>query len=360
MRALAAFLLVGALPGVAWAQGQPSAADTALARNLAVEGIQLADKGDCVGAIPKLEKAEAIYHAPTILGRLGECQVAVGKIVAGTENLQRVVRQPLPDKPPAAFVQAQARARKVLEGPMPKVAHLKIHVEMPAGAQPTITLDGEPVSLATLDLDRPADPGQHVVEARLQGYRNARADLALQPGGAGTASLRLDPEAPGAAPAPAAAAAPAPYAAPAAQPYAPAAQPYPAAQPVAPAPAAQPVGVDTGTGGGGKTAGYVLLGVGGVGLVVGSAFGVMAMGKKSSLDGACTGGKASCPATSQSDIDSMKSSATISTVGVGVGAAALVVGVILLATSGGGKEAPRAAKVEPWIGAGFAGARGVF
>jgi hypothetical protein len=346
---------------VAWAEGQPSAADTALARNLAVEGIQLADKGDCAAAIPKLERAETIYHAPTILGRLGECQVAVGKIVAGTENLQRVVREPLPDKPPAAFVQAQSRARKVLDGASPKVARIKIHVEMPAGARPVVTLDGEPVSLATLDLDRPADPGQHVVEAKLPGYRNARADLALQPGGAGTASLRLDPEAPGALPA-AAPVAPAPYApVPAAQPYAPAAQPYPAAQPAAPAAPAS-VGADTGTGGGSKTAGYVLLGVGGVGIVVGSAFGVMAMGKKSSLDTACSGGKANCPQTSQSDIDSMKSSATISTVGFGLGAAGLVIGGILLATSGGkaAEAAPRSAKVEPWIGVGFAGARGVF
>ena len=109
------------LAGPAFAQQAPRAEDVAAARALAVEGIKLADAGDCRAAVEKLERAEALRHAPTILGRLGECQVALGKIVLGTENLQRVVREQLAADAPAAFRDAQARAQKVLDTALPRI-----------------------------------------------------------------------------------------------------------------------------------------------------------------------------------------------------------------------------------------------
>ena len=138
---------------------------------MAAEGIGLADQGNCAAAIDKLQRAETLYHAPTILGRLGECQVATGKVVMGSENLQRVVREPLPAKAPKAFVDAQARAQKVLDSAQSKVGKLRIHVDMPAGVKPVVKVDGESISLAALDVDRPADPGAHHIEAAAQGYR---------------------------------------------------------------------------------------------------------------------------------------------------------------------------------------------
>ena len=95
-----------------------SAEDKASARVLGTEGIQLADSGDCASAIPKLEGAEKLYHAPTTLECLGECQVALGKLVAG-KSLNRVVREPLPANAPAAFMSARQRAQKVLAPAMP-------------------------------------------------------------------------------------------------------------------------------------------------------------------------------------------------------------------------------------------------
>ena len=99
-------------PSVVHAQ---SAEDKAAARTLGTEGIKLANAGDCAGAVDKLARAEALYHAPTILGRLGECQVALGKLVEGTENLNRVIREPLPANAPPAYAQARDRAQGVLD-----------------------------------------------------------------------------------------------------------------------------------------------------------------------------------------------------------------------------------------------------
>src|SRR6516165_3953771 len=101
-------LIVLASAASAAAQGS-SPEDIAAARALGTEGTRLADTGDCNGAIAKLEAAEKLYHAPTTLDRLGECQIAVGRLVAGTENLNRVVREPLAANAPAVFVAAQKR-----------------------------------------------------------------------------------------------------------------------------------------------------------------------------------------------------------------------------------------------------------
>jgi hypothetical protein len=101
--------------------------------------------------------------------------------------------------------------------------------------------------------------------------------------------------------------------------------------------------------------------VGGAGLVVGSVTGALAFSKASD-----------CPnkvCATQSDLDSAKSMATISTIGFGVGIVGVAVGTILLLTGNHSEEAPPAAAsahrarklaLEPWIGANSAGLMGAF
>src|SRR5438132_180639 len=93
---LAAAWLTLAVAHTAHAQAE----NVAAARSLGILGVQLADAGKCPEAIEKLERAESLYHAPTILGRLGECRVNVGQVVQGTEDLNRVVREQLPANAP--------------------------------------------------------------------------------------------------------------------------------------------------------------------------------------------------------------------------------------------------------------------
>src|SRR4029078_8570956 len=110
-------------------QDQPQAENVAAARSPGPQGIKLADSGDCKGDIEKLSRAESLYHAPSILARLGECQVQVGQIVLGTENLNRVVREQLASNAPKAFRDAQERAKGVLNNALPKIARLTVRVE---------------------------------------------------------------------------------------------------------------------------------------------------------------------------------------------------------------------------------------
>ncbi len=325
--------------------GAQSAEEKAAARQLAVDGIKLADQGNCKDAIPKLERAEALFHAPTILGRLGECLVQQGRLVAGTEMLQRVEREALaPDAPPA-FAEAKERAARVRAGAVGRIAKLVVKIDPPTAQGVAVTVDGENMSSALIGVDRPTDPGNREVRAQAPGFRSATQTVSLRDGQRVEALLKLEPDTSGAAP-----------------PVAPA----PVTPPPAATPASQgsepPAAADPGKKS--NTMAYVLLGAGVVGLGVGGVTGFLASQKKSDLDDACPDKR--CPAAAQGDLDDAKSMATISTIGFGVGAAGVVIGVVMLVSGGGSKDAqaaraaPKGFSATPWVGVASAGVQGAF
>ncbi|HZU85039.1 MAG TPA: hypothetical protein VE987_19040 [Polyangiaceae bacterium] len=321
--------------------------DIASARVLGTEGVRLAEAGDCKGAIVKLAAAEKLYHAPTTLERLGECQVKVGQLIAGTEALNRVVRETLAPGAPQAFVAAQQRAGQVYAASFPRIGKLRIHVDGAPADKVSVTVDGVSVPSALLDAERPTDPGPHEVNATAAGYKTATTSVTLADGSTSAVSLSLEPD-------PNAAASATNLAGPAAQPGATQAGATPAPQPAAPTPDRTPPN---------RVPAFVLLGIGGAGIVVGSVFGIMALGTKSTLDNACP--NKSCPnPSSQSDIDALGTRALVSNVGFGVGLVSAAVGTVLLVTAHGG-ESPAAGststrRIAPWVGLGAAGVGGIF
>ncbi len=320
--------------------------DVAAARALGIQGLQMAEAGDCRGAIAKLQSAEALHHAPTTAEKLGECLIGTGRIVAGTEVLRALGNEPLAPGAPPAFVSARQRAQTVLQSALPRIAQLRIHVEGAPADKLTVMVDDEKVPALLLDADRPTDPGAHQVKVTAPGFLAASQGVELPEAGHGAVTVTLQPD-PNAAAAAAAAA-----------PAATAPGAMPATQPATPPP-------DQGAShGGSKTLPIVLLAAGGVGVVAGTVFGVLALGTKSNLDNACT--NKLCPSSSTSDINSLTVQATISTIGFGVGIAGAAVGTVLLLTSGGGDATPEApqhaapVRVHPWIGLGGAGLSGSF
>ena len=292
---------------------EPSAADMGAARALGQDGVKLADAGNCAEAVDKLQRAERIFHAPTTLVRLGECQVQNGKLVEGTENLNRAIREVLPATAPQAFRDAQERAKKALADAKPKIARLKIAVAAPPEAKFAVTIDGEAVPVANLNTNRPTDPGAHVVEVTAPGFLKAAQTVTLAEGGVDSVALTLEPD-PNAAPKP---------------------EPIPAPKSSDPTPTPAPAAPSRDAPAGeapGRVPAYAALGVGAVGVGVGAVFGLLALGKKGDLDSACASNV--CPPTQQDNLDGLKTQATVSTVGFIVGAIGLGVGGFLLATSG--------------------------
>ncbi|MDP9149800.1 MAG: hypothetical protein M3O36_07690 [Myxococcota bacterium] len=305
-------------------------ADTAAARLLGWDGVTLADSGNCNQAVDKLLRAEKLHHVPTTAGRLGECEVELGKLVDGTERLLRLVREALPVGAPAAFSEAILRAHAVLERALPRVAVLRISVHAPPGVRFRLTVDGEPLPDALIDNQRPTDPGAHRVELVAQGYFGSRKDVTLNDGETKTLSLDLDRN----FNAPLALAGPSP------------------ARDLSIAPASENSGV--------RTAPLVALALGAVALGTGVAAGLVVAGKASDLSGSCDATKV-CPPNKESEIGSAKTWAMISTTGFVVAGAALGAGLVLLVTGRSESHPPSThAALEVLLGPTYLGLRGGF
>jgi len=337
-------IAMGLVASVARAEEDSSAADTAAARALAVEGLKLADAGQCGEAIDRLSRAEKLHHAPIVLGRLGECQIAEGKIVDGTEALRKLLREPLPPNPTPALVRARERAQAALDQAKPKIAGLNISVKG-GGEDVVVTVDGQVVPALLLEHDRPTDPGEHVVEATAPGYLKATQQVSVGPGEKQALTLELQPD---------------PNAPKAASPAAPAAPGAPAAAPQVAQPSAGAVRA-TRRAAPNRTAAYVTWGVGAAGLAAGSILGVVAMRDKKDLENVCPNDK--CPESARSQLDRAKTEGTVSTILFGVAGAGLVLGTVFYVTAGPGSSAETAqAGFRPrvFIGVGSVGVDGRF
>jgi hypothetical protein len=311
----------------ALAQEEPSSAETAAARGLAVDGLKLADSGKCAEAVDKLARAEKLHHSAIVQGRLGECQIMLGKLVDGTENLRKILREPVPPNPSPALTKARERAQTALDGAKSKIAFLTISVKGPKEVSTaTVTVDGESVPTALLDADRPTDPGDHVIEASAPGYLKASARVSIKESERKAISVRLDvdPNAAAALPSPG----PAEPAAGAQHPPTPMGTPAPAREP------RYSVGADSGQAAGGspnRTGAYIAWAVGGVALAVGAGFGAVAMKGKSDLEPKCPANE--CSPSESDRLSSAKTAGNVSTAGFIVGGVGVVLGTVLFFTA---------------------------
>lgn len=304
------------------------ASGMATARAIGTEGVMLAEQGRCVEAIPKLERAELLYHAPTTAAPLGECYIQIGKLVMGTEMLQRLVREPpTPNRP--AFTVAVARAQKVLDETLPRIGALHVSVQSPAGASKKMSIDGEVLSDAFFDVDRPTDPGRHTIQVTAPGYLPASAEVTVKEADVLRVQLKLEPD------------------------------------PNAPvvADSADAKSTSTIEGGRSKAPAVIAYGFGVAGVAVGAAFGLVASGKASDAESKCPNRVCVSGSEGARDLDNAKSSATISTVGFVVGGVGVATGTVLLLlarSSSSSSTASASARIEPRIGVGFAGLGGSF
>ena len=300
--------LLATVSGFAGAQ-EPSAEEKAAARELALNGIRLAEEGKCDEAIDPLTRAEQLFHAPTILTWIGECQIQLGRLVEGSETLREVVREELPDKPPPAFVEAQKRAARLLEDTAPKIAKLTIYVEQESGellntTSMEVSVDGHPISHALIGAARPTDPGEHKVTVKIPGYEVKDSYLVLLDGSEETLTVKVR-------------------------------RPSSKSQTAAETnQTSEPTDSRKGEGSGQadhRVLGWSLVGGGAAFLAGGGVFGYLALNKKNNLD--CPS-PSSCPSTEDDKLKTARLFATLSTVSFAVGGAAALTGIILLAVSG--------------------------
>jgi hypothetical protein len=314
------------------AYGQPvDDATRGAARAMGQEGLDAFDAGKYEEAAEKLGAAFDVIQVPTLGLWLARSLVKTGKLVEASERYGEVTRLKVqPNQQEDTQKQAQAEAAQERVALQPRIPTLRVQVEGADAKAVEVTVEGVKVPTALLAAPRPTNPGKRVVQGKL-GDQVVTEEVTLAEGESRTVVLKFG--------APPVVAAP----------------PKPAAVPVPPELAPAPV-QDAGVGSGSdqRIAGYVSLGVGGVGLVLGVVTGLVAQGKKTALeDAGCVGGH--CYPSQQDDVDSYNSMRTFSTVGFIAGGVGIAAGVTLLLTAPKDQE-----HVALWLGPTSAGVKGRF
>jgi hypothetical protein len=315
------------------------------ARAAATEGAKAFEEGRYADAIDLFTRAQSLVKAPTHLLFLARSQEKLGQLVAARESYLKIKREQLASDAPQAFQDAQQAAMGELAALEPRLPYVKVVVEG-AGPKPyTVTMDGVQMANALVGVPVPADPGEHKFQATAEGLQSEVASVTVKEGAKETIALKLV-DAPGAGAA-------APVAAPA------------TGSDATPDSGAPPTH-DTAKGGsnGMKIGAYAALGVGVVGLGLGTVFALKASSKRGEADDLCNlpGGK--CPADKKDQIDSLDSDADsasgVSVAGFVVGGLGVAAGVTLLVLSSKSSSSARAPAVTPWVGYKSAGVLGRF
>ncbi|HSC89819.1 MAG TPA: hypothetical protein VLC09_21230 [Polyangiaceae bacterium] len=315
MRTLLASFLLAGLVSFSAANAQAQSGDTASARSFAEQGVTAYEKGDYAKASDLLLRAETLRHAPPHLLWLARSYAKQGMFVEAREQYLALQYEKLDPKAPAVFVAAQETAASEVEAIEPRISYLTIHVRGVSDSTATVQANGKPVDKIFLDAERPANPGHYELVAQGDSTQAPPQKFELAEGQHLVVTVELQSKAGTAA---------------AAAPEADAAgQEKPSAVPV-----------------------VVSLGVGIVGVTLGTVFLVNYLDTRAEADRQFADCTTNCSSTEQDSIDALDASANtnlaVSIASYGVGVAGLTVATILWlnGSSSGETAAPSAPGVR--------------
>jgi len=333
--ALALCLSASAGASSAWAQ---SAADKATARALAEDAQDALEAKDYKKALDKFARANALYPAPTLALGFTRAQVGMGQLVAASENYNRIIREGAGADAPAAFKKAVTKAKAELRALEKRIPKAVIVVKGPETSDSVVVqLDGESFPSAALGVKRPVDPGKHELTASAPGFAQSKKTFEVAEGKTVDVEIVLSEGAAVVAPPPVGEGDDS------------------SEQPDEPTPD-QPD--DEGGGGWMTPVGFVALGLGGVGLVVGGVTGALAIGERSELTDNCDGNR--CSSDDADTLDDYRLMGTLSTVGFVAGGILAAGGITLLILAPSDDGGADSASVSPYIGPGELGVVGRF
>lgn len=295
------------------------------ARSLGYEGINDFQAGKFATASDKLDRAYRALQVPSLGLWSARALEKSGKLVAAAERYLEVQRLDATGGDVAVQQKAQADAQTEYAALEPRIPSIVIRIEGAKEDAVSVSVNGVAVPSSILGVKRLVDPGEVKVEATFEG-QTLNESRTLREGESTTVVLEFS--ASGAA--------------------APSKQPEPGV-------ATASVTADEPASGSARTLGFVALGLGGAGIVVGAVTGGLAMSGKSSLKG-CEDTR--CPPSQQSDVDSYNRFRTISTIGFIGGAVLAATGVVLVLSSPKRTDASVAGTrvaLSPWLGGGVAG-----
>lgn len=316
------------------ARAQSEAEDRATARALAQQGSDALEAKDYAKAEDAFRRADALFHAPTLVLGLARAQAAEGKFVEAWENYNRIILENVTSTPVfAKTIEDAKREISTVEGRRSRVT-----VSVSGSSQPRVTLDDTPLKSAALGVPLFVNPGTHTVQASDNGTNPVTQTFNVAEGKSEAVALTVQ-SSPG----------------PGVQPAAPS---VPPPAPTLALSATPPP--DTGANHPSRAPAIAAFAVGGAGLLTGIITGVVAIGDHSHLKTECNGPDGTCtPGSPQSDLSSYHTVGLVSTIGfvvAGVGAAAGITLWVLESKN----SSPASAAVSPYLGVGSIGAVGRF
>ena len=338
-----ALLSVGLSAQIGRADPTPSAEDKAGARAAAERGGAEYKASHYKEALDLFLRAESLIHAPTHVLMIARTQAALGDLVLAKESYLRITREPLTSNAPPAFKRALGDAEKELKDLDPRIPSIQVSAQgAPAAKGLVVLMDDKVVPAALVGIPRPVNPGKHAFKASAPGFAAPEKSLTVKEGEALALVLDLKPTgASGAAP-PGALGGSIDGASPA------------------------PDHVTPSKPGAGRYVGLGMMGVGVAGLVVGGVFSGLYASKRGEADKAfdkCGVGCVGAPADAVRALDNnANGKGTIGVIGLVAGGALAIGGTVLFLVSKPKAPPPSAAaaRIEPWIGLGSAGASGAF
>jgi hypothetical protein len=301
------------------ALAKPSKQDLALAKKAAQEGKKHEKKGDWEEAREAWQKAVDLNDTPDARTHLARAEAKLGRLLLAEEILEKALETK------KISWAAKHKANKQLKELDKQIPQLRL--EPPADFTGKIWVNDEETEASALAEPLRLDPGEHKVRAEAEGYKPFSESIVLEEGDRKDLAILMT-ELP---------------------------------KVVAPPPPAKDEETEKAGGGTQRTLGWVSLAIGGVGLGVGTVFGLQARSTRDDLDGACSNDV--CSESDRELYDEGKSQANIATAGFIVGGVGIGLGTFLLLTAGSDDDAePQAdeARIEPVIGPAHLGVRGVF
>jgi hypothetical protein len=173
--------------------------DTATARALFREGVELSDLGDLEGAADRFRRSLQIRPSPVVEYNLGSALVELGRLVEASEHLNHVLQHFAQN--PGTNARVHQAARALHERIAARLAELTIEVTgFSEGDE--VRIDGVRHPEQALGVGAPADPGPHRISVHREDREIASQDIELAEGANASVVLEVRPNAPDTAPEP--------------------------------------------------------------------------------------------------------------------------------------------------------------
>jgi hypothetical protein len=295
IRALAiALLLLVIAPG---AHAEPSEADKGRARALMDEGAALVEQHSFAAALDKFQKADEIMRVPSTGLEVAKALGALGRLIEARRVALRVAGSAKEPNEPDAFTRAREAAVALAAELDARIPRLRVELrDVPQGAEATLSIDGREVPAKEASGEQILSPGPHEILAEAGSVR-ASMRVTLSERDRRTTTLTL-----------------------------------PSAKTASSVP--EPPTRKTERS---NTAGYVVGGVGLVGLAIAGVTSVVIVGNDKTIKDHCPSD--TCPTQEDLDrVDRQKSLEVINAIAWGVGLAGTSIGAYLILSNPGGKD----------------------